>query len=97
MPQISEWFKGNGTGFNVVSAAFVKNDAVRTKTKEYCEANSFSFPTLVDSDQKVAALYSVTSTPTILVVRGDGVIDSVLLTTDDSFPTKMREIRERLM
>ena len=97
LPEINAWFKDEGEGFNVVSCAFVANETVQTKTREYCALNGLAFPTLVDRDQKVGELYSVTSTPTILVVRGDGVVDSVLLNTDGNFSSKMREIRKRLM
>lgn len=97
LPEINAWFKADGEGFNVVSCAFVANDAVQTKTREYCALNKLAFPTLVDRDQKIGALYNVTSTPTILVVRGDGIVDSVLLNADENFSLKMREIRERLL
>lgn len=78
LPEINEWLKANGSGVNVVSAANVTNEAIGTKTKEFCEQNDFVFPTLADRDLEISRLYQVTSTPTILVIRPDGVVDSIV-------------------
>lgn len=94
LPEINTWLKTNSEGVNVISAAMVPNDAVRTKTKEYCDLNGFVFPTLID-DAEISMLYQVTATPTILLIRPDGVIDSVLSPTAD-FGTAVDETRTRL-
>ena len=94
LPEINTWLKTNSEGVNVISAAMVPNDAVRTKTKEYCDLNGFVFPTLID-DAEISMLYQVTATPTILLIRPDGVIDSVLSPTAD-FGTAVAETRTRL-
>lgn len=79
MPKLNDWLKTHPKGINVVSAARVTDDAVKARTAEYCKLNGFVFPTLVDKDMQVGALYQVISTPTLVVIRPDGVIDSVLL------------------
>lgn len=79
LPEINDWLKKNPDGINVVSAAKVTGDASETRTREFCEVNAFAFPTLMDQDLRIAELYRVTATPTILVIRPDGVIDSVLM------------------
>jgi len=94
LPEINSWLKTNADGVNVISAAMVPNDTVRTKTKEYCDLNGFVFPTLID-DTEISTLYQVTSTPTILLIRPDGVIDSVLSPNAD-FGTAVAETRRRL-
>jgi hypothetical protein len=94
LPEINTWLLQN-SDVNVVSAAKVTSESVRRRTSEFCDVNGFSFPTLaVDSDQ--TDLFKVTSTPTILVIRPDGVIDSAMVDAHDDFGAiieqKKREI-----
>ncbi len=85
LPMLNAWLKANPQGVNVVTVAAGTSEAARIKTREFCEMSGFVFPTLVDKDSAISALYQVTSTPTILFIRPDGVVDSVMLTNTDSF------------
>jgi len=85
LPIINAWLRQNQEGFNVITAAGVADDVTKTRTKEFCDINKFVFPTLVDRDLKISTLYQVTSTPTILFISPDGVVDSVVLSTADDF------------
>jgi thiol-disulfide isomerase/thioredoxin len=82
MPRLNDWLKTHPEGINVVTAARVTDDAAKARTAEYCKLNGFVFPTLVDKDMQVGALYQVISTPTLVVIRPDGVIDSVLFSAE---------------
>jgi len=97
LPEINAWLKTNRAGFNVISAARVDNEAIKTKTKEFCDYNEFVFPTLMDKDLAIASLYQVTSTPTILVIRPDGVVDSVVLSTFQDFGEQMQQKKKELL
>jgi len=97
LPEINSWLRGNGDGINVVSAARVVDDVSKTRTKEFCDINDFVFPTLVDKDNRIGDLYQVTSTPTILIIRPDGVIDSVLLSGQQDVRKKLDEKRRELL
>ena len=72
------WLEGHPDGINVVSCASAENDDVRTKTREFCKLNDFSFPTLVDENSQIGDLYKVTTTPTIVIIGPDGVVDSAI-------------------
>lgn len=78
MPKLNKWLIDHGDGMNVVSAARVTDDATQKRTAEYCKLSGFVFPTLVDKDLEIAGRYNVVSTPTIVIIRPDGVIDSAL-------------------
>jgi peroxiredoxin len=91
LPEINDWVKANGTGINVVGVARVTNEATKIKTQEFCNGSGFVFPTLMDEEQNIASLYQVTSTPTIVVIRPDGVIDSVILSSDQDFGKTMEQ------
>ena len=78
LPEINTWLKSNPQGVNVISAANVTNESIKTRTKQYCDLNGFIFPTLVDKDQKISKLFQITSTPTIVIIGPNGVIDSVM-------------------
>ena len=78
MPKLSDWFKTHPDGVNIVTAAKVSDEAGKTRTEEYCRLSGFTFPTLADKDLQIGSLYQVISTPTLVVIRPDGTIDSVL-------------------
>ncbi len=82
LPELNDWLKRNAPGINVVTAARVNDATMKQRTRDYCKFNKFVFPTLIDEEQAVAQLFQVTATPTILIVRPDGVIDSVLMHED---------------
>lgn len=83
LPEVAGWIKENPAGLNVVTAATVPNEAIRVKTREFCNVKGIDFPTLMDQDHKIGELYQITSTPTILVIRPDGVVDKVLTGGED--------------
>jgi peroxiredoxin len=97
LPEINSWLKTHGEGVNVISAAKVTSEATRIKTQEFCEYNGFVFPTLIDQDLQIAQLYSVTSTPTILFIRPDGVIDSVSVSAVQDFGKLVEEKKKNLL
>ena len=96
LPKLNEWLKGHPAGMNVISAARVTDDATKTRTAEYCRISGFTFPTFVDKDMQIGATYQVISTPTVVVIRPDGIVDSVLLSGETdlgaALEVKRREI-----
>jgi thiol-disulfide isomerase/thioredoxin len=97
LPEINTWLKANGEGVNVVSAAKVTDEVTKIKTKEFCDINEFVFPTLADQDLQIAGLYQVTTTPTILIIRPDGVVDSVMLSTEKDFGKTVEAKKKSLL
>jgi thiol-disulfide isomerase/thioredoxin len=95
LPEINTWLKQNPAEVNVVSAAKVTNPATKTKTQEFCNLNGFVFPTIED-DSKISDQFLVTSTPTILIIRPDRIVDSVLLSDLADFGKAIEE-RKRLL
>ena len=96
LPKLNDWLKGHPEGLNVISAARVTDDATKTRTAEYCRISGFDFPTFVDRDMQIGATFQVISTPTVLVIRPDGIVDSVLLSGETdlgaAIDAKRREI-----
>lgn len=96
LPKLNAWLKDHQDGMNVISAAKVTDDATRSRTAEYCRISGFLFPTLVDKDMQIGSIYQVISTPTVVVIRPDGVVDSVLLSGESdlgqALEAKKREI-----
>jgi peroxiredoxin len=97
LPEINDWLKTKPSGVNVLSAAQVASDATRLKTKEFCDLNGFVFPTLVDQDMQISQLFQVTSTPTILIIRPDGVIDSAVLDSHTDLAKTVEEKKKTLL
>jgi thiol-disulfide isomerase/thioredoxin len=97
LPEINAWLKENPGKVNVVSVAQAPNDAVKRKTKEFTKSSGFVFPTLVDVDHEVTQLYEVTSTPTSLIIRPDGVVDSVLISSVKDFGKAVAERIDALL
>ena len=71
--------------------------SIRSRTRQYCELNQFVFPTLVDKTQVISHLYQVTSTPTIVIIGPNGVIDSVITSGTQDFGRKVEESKRRLL
>lgn len=82
LPEINEWVRSNPRDVNVVSLARVTNPDVGAKTAEFTESEGLVFPTLVDEDASIYELYGVTTTPTIVVVKPDGTVDSAIVSHD---------------
>lgn len=97
LPEINTWLKSNPQGVNVISAANVTNDTTRSRTRQYCELNGFVFPTLIDRNQEISKLFQITSTPTIVIMGPDGVIDSVMTSGTQDFGRKVEESKRRLL
>lgn len=96
LPEIASWIKENPGGINVLTAATVPNEAVKIKTREFCSVKGIDFPTLMDQDHAIGELYQITSTPTILVIRPDGVVDKVLGIAED-FGTAIESAKAKLL
>ena len=96
LPKLNDWLKDHAAGMNVISAARITDDATKTRTAEYCRISGFLFPTFVDKDMHIGGTFQVISTPTVVVIRPDGVVDSVLLSGDTdlgpALEAKRREI-----
>lgn len=86
LPQIGSYVRSHPNGINVVTAAKVLNEAAQVRTEEFCKQEGLTFlTTLADRDLKVGSLFMVTSTPTIFIIRPDGVIDSVLFSGETDY------------
>jgi len=97
MPKLNNWLKDHGEGMNVVSAARVTDEATQKRTAEYCRLSGFVFPTLVDKDLEIAGRYNVVSTPTIVIIRPDGVIDSALTSGEIDIGPALEARRQQLL
>jgi peroxiredoxin len=99
LPKINAWLKEHPDGLNVISAAMVPTDAAKTKTEEFCKTSGFVFPTLLDQRSEIKELYHIISTPTTLIIRPDGVVDSVLTSGDvnygQTFEAKKKALLKR--
>jgi len=97
LPEINSWLQDNPDGVNVVSCASVRDDAAKTKTKEFCKLNGFEFPTLVDVNSQVGDLYKVTTTPTIVIIGPDGVVDSTIISGYTDFGRTIEQKKKSLL
>lgn len=97
LPQINAYVKAHPEGINVVTAAKVLSDAARTQTEEYCKQEAFVFPTVMDKELRLGTLFMVTSTPTIFIIRPDGVIDSVLFSGETDYSKTFEEKKKQFV
>jgi len=97
LPEINAWLKGDPGGVNIVSCASVTSETVKTKTREFCKLNDFRFPTLVDSNAEISDLYRVTTTPTIVIIGPDGVVDSAIVSGLSDFVGTIEKRKKTLL
>lgn len=96
LPPLSDWLEET-SGVNLVGAAHVANEAIETKTVEFCSYQELAFPNFADRDRKIAEEYRVDSTPTYVIIRPDGVIDSVVVSGAVDMKKMLREKKEALL
>lgn len=96
LPAIETWFREHPEGMNILTAVQVTSEANRIKTEEYLKREKLTLPTFLDQDFKIGRKYLVSSTPTIFIIRPDGVIDSVLFSGEmdygAAFDSKKKQI-----
>ncbi len=97
LPEISKWLEQHPEDVNVVSCANVDSVETMTKTREFCESNELRFPTLVDTQAKVGDLYKITSTPTIVIIGPDGVVDSSIVSGYSDFGITIENKKQELL
>jgi peroxiredoxin len=97
MPKLNNWLKDHGDDMNVVTAARITDDATQKRTAEYCRLSGFVFPTLVDRDLEIAGRYNVVSTPTVVIIRPDGVIDSALTSGEIDIGLALEARRQQIL
>jgi peroxiredoxin len=97
MPKFNAWLRDHREGMNVVSLAKTTNDAMKTKTAEFVKFNGFIFPTLLDKDFTVAQQYLVTGTPTIVLMRPDGVVHSIMPAGEENFDVFFAAKRKEIL
>ena len=97
LPAINEWLKQNPEGVNVVSCVSIADSAAMAKTREFCKLNDFRFPTLVDDDMSIGDLYGVTTTPTIVIMGPDGVVDSSIVSGNLDFGARIEKKKRELL
>ena len=52
---------------------------------------------LIDRDMKISQLYQITSTPTILFIGPDGVVDSVMVSSGEDFGAIATQKKKELL
>jgi len=97
LPEISKWLEQHPEDVNVVSCAHVTGAESITKTREFCESNNLQFPTLVDDQARVGDLYKVTTTPTIVIIGPDGVVDSSITSGYSDFGVMIESKKRELL
>jgi thiol-disulfide isomerase/thioredoxin len=98
VPAFNRWIKQSPGIANVATVVKASNEAMRVQTEEFCKSNGIVFPTFVDESRKIADRYSITSTPTVLLIDPDGVIDSVILSGEidlgDAISKKKQQLQK---
>jgi thiol-disulfide isomerase/thioredoxin len=97
IPEINAWLEQNPEQMNVVGCATVRDQPSTIKTREFGELNSLSFLNLVDMNAAIGQLYGVTTTPTIVVVRPDGVVDTAVTSSVTDFGNLMERKKRELL
>jgi peroxiredoxin len=97
LPKLNDWLKDHQDGMNIIGAARVTDDATKIRTAEYCKISGFLFPTFVDKDMQIGGQFMIISTPTVVVIRPDGVVDSVLLSGESDIGAALEAKKRELL
>ena len=91
LPKVNTFLKGHAAEVNLIGAAKIVGEQMRTKTQDYIRLSGLDFTNLADQDLKIGDLFNVVSTPTFVIIRPDGVVDSVVLSGDADFGREFEE------
>jgi peroxiredoxin len=97
LPEINRWLVENPGRTNLIGCATVTSEKEQAATREFCRENELVFPNLFDQDAQVSQLYGVTSTPTIVVVGPNGVVDSAITSSVADFGSAMERKQRELL
>jgi len=70
---------------DVISVVRMKSGETREGVGKYAADAGISFPILEDKGHRFTNAYRVTSTPTLIIIRPDGVVDSVYSSSASNF------------
>ena len=62
---------------DLISVVNLKDEDEERNCEDTIRAHKITFPVLRDEDRRVSGLFKVVSTPTLVIVRPDGIVDSV--------------------
>jgi len=72
-----------------------EKDAARTR--EFCEQSGFVFPNLLDRGSEISQVYGVTTTPTLVIIGPDGVVNSAITSSIADFGSAMTRKQKELL
>ena len=78
MPTVVSAVQGYGGKYlDLISVVRLKDGETKADIQKYVTDNRINFPVLEDRGRRFTTLYRVVTTPTFIVIRPDGVVDSV--------------------
>ncbi len=77
IPGLMAALKAYGGAINMVSVVHLEDENEKRNCADTIKAHGIDFPVVVDRDRSVWNLFKVVSTPTMVIVRPDGIVDSV--------------------
>jgi peroxiredoxin len=77
LPGLMAALKAYGGAINMVSVVHIEDENEGRNCQDTILALGIAFPVLVDQDRSVGNLFKIISTPTMVIVGPDGIVDSV--------------------
>jgi len=97
LPEINAWIQENPEGTNLIGCATAMDEKDAVRTAEFCEQSGFVFNNILDRGAKISQAYGVTSTPTLVIVGPDGVVNSAITSSIADFGSTMTRKQKELL
>ena len=97
LPEINAWIRDNPDGTNLVGCATVVDEKDAARTREFCEQSGFVFPNFLDRGAEISQIYGVTTTPTLVIIGPDGVVNSAITSPIADFGSAMTRKQRELL
>ena len=97
LPEINAWIRDHPEGTNLIGCATVVDDKDAARTREFCEENGLVFPNVLDRGAEISQVYGVTTTPTLVIIGPDGVVNSAITSSIADFGSAMTRKQRELL
>ncbi len=85
MPGIMAGYRAFKPSINLVSVVDLKGELEARNCRDTINAHGIDFPVLEDEDKLVTNQYFIVSTPTMIFIKPDGIVDSVYTAGDANY------------
>lgn len=97
LPELNAWIQENPGRTNLVGCATVADEKDAGRTRAFCDQNGLVFTNVLDVGAEISDEYGVTTTPTLVIIGPDGVVNSAITSSIADFGSTITRKQKELL